>query len=165
MGPEDLVFNKRVRQNHALEHATVTLLTRADPRFSVSARANARGFTIFADLDPRAVRATGDEALLRLRRGEVDLAIHPNCGTNLAVGFSVMMAGALVSLTALRARTRLATAIASSLAGFAVARPLGQVLQRHVTTLAEVDDLHIADVVQRRILGRPVVEVLTTRTR
>jgi len=76
-----------------------------------------------------------------------------------------MMAGALVSLTALRARTRLATAIASSVAGFAVARPLGQVLQRHVTTLAEVDDLHIADVVQRRILGRPVVEVLTTRTR
>jgi hypothetical protein len=164
MGPEDLVFTKRVRQNHALEHATVTLLTRADPRFSVSARANARGFTIFADLDPRAVRAAGEEALLRLRRGEVDLAVHPNCGTNLAVGVSVMMAGSLMGLTALRTRTRLATALASSLAGLAVARPLGQLLQRHVTTLAKVDDLRIVDVVRGRMLGRPVVEMLTVRS-
>lgn len=76
-----------------------------------------------------------------------------------------MLAGSLFSLTALRARTRLATALASSLAGLALARPLGQLLQRHVTTLAEVDDLHIVDVVQRRILGRPSVEVLTTRMR
>lgn len=165
MKAADLVFSRRVRQNHALEHATVTLLTRDDPRLSVSARSNARGFTIFADLDPRKVRAACDEALRRLHRGEVELAIHPNCGTNLAVGTSVMMVGSLFGLTAMRARTRIASAMASSLAGVAVARPLGQMLQRYVTTSADLGDLCIADVVRKRFLGRPVVEVLTASAR
>ena len=165
MKPADLVFNRRVRQNHALEHATVTLLTRDDRRLSVSARSNARGFTIFADLDPLAVRAAGEEALRRLQCGEAELAIHPNCGTNLAVGASFMMVGSLLGLTALRARTRVATALASTCAGVAVARPLGQLLQRHVTTSPEVRELRIAEVVRRRFLGRPVVEVLTVGVR
>src|SRR5579862_5480220 len=107
MQAADLVFSRRVRQNHALEHATVTLLTRDDHDLSVSARSNARGFTIFADLDPLTVRAASEEALLRLCSGEVELAIHPNCGTNLAVGTSVLMVGSLVGLTALRVRTRI----------------------------------------------------------
>ena len=161
MQAADLVFSRRVRQNHALEHATVTLLTRDNQRLSVSARSTARGFTIYADLDPHTVRAASEEALQRLRNGEASLAIHPNCGTNLAVGTSVMMIGSMVGLNALRVRTRVASAIASSFAGFAMARPLGQFLQRHVTTSAQVRDLRIVDVVQKRLLGRTVVEVQT----
>ena len=157
----DLVFSRRVRQNHALEHATVTLLTRDDPRLSVSARSNARGFTIYADLDVGRVRAACEEALRRLRAGEVELAIHPNCGTNLAVGTSVTLIGSLWALTALRPRTRLASTVASSLAGIAVARPLGEVVQRRVTTLADLRDVAILAVGHRRFLGRRVVEVLT----
>src|SRR5215469_18276592 len=95
----DLLFGRRIRQNHALEHATVTILTRQRPGLAVSARSNSRGFTIFADLDPLLVRRSCDEALARLRAGESSLAIHPNCGTNLSVGMSLAMVGSLFGLT------------------------------------------------------------------
>jgi hypothetical protein len=161
MRTADLVFGRRIRQNHALEHGTVTILTRRQPGLVVSARSNARGFTIFADLDPDLVRGACTEALGRLRDGEAELAIHPNCGTNLAVGTSLAMIGSLFALTAVRPRTRVASAVASSLAGIFAARPLGRVVQRHVTTLQEVDDLRVVSVATRRLFGRRVVEVLT----
>ena len=161
MGAGDLLFGRRIRQNHALEHATVTLLTRDRPELAVSARSNARGFTIYADLDPALVRRACQEALWRLKSGEAELAIHRNCGTNLAVGMSLAMIGSLFALTALRPRTRLASALASSLTGVAAARPLGMVVQRHVTTLPDLHDVRIVSVASKRFLGRRVVEVLT----
>ena len=157
----DLLFGRRVRQNHALEHATVTIITRQRPGLAVSARSNSRGFIIFADLDPLLVRRSCDDALTRLRAGESSLAIHPNCGTNLAVGMSLAMVGSLFGLTALRPRTRVASAVCSTLTGMAMARPLGQLVQRHVTTLPELHDVRIVSVALRRLWGRRVVEVLT----
>ena len=161
----DFLLTRRVRQNHALEHATVTILTSDLPSLSVSARSDPRGFTIFADLDPTLVRNAAEEALARLRAGEAELAIHPNCGTNLAVGMSLALMGSLWSLTAMRQRTRLATALASSVASIAVARPLGSLAQKYLTTLPDLSDVHIVDVRSRRLLGRRVVETLTTTTR
>ena len=161
MNAGNLLFGQRTRQNHSLEHATVTLLTRHLPGLVVSARANAKGFIIFADLDPTAVLAASEEALERLRRGECGLAIHPNCGTNLAVGTSLMMLGSLFAFTAVRRRTRIAATLASSIASVAAARPLGKLMQRYVTTSLELSDLRISSVRQRRLLGRRVVEVLT----
>ncbi len=158
----DLLFGRRIRQNHALEHATVTVLTRLRPDLTVSARSSSRGFTIFADLDPDRVRQSSAEALSRLCDGEAELAIHPHCGTNLAVGTSLAMIGSLFALTAVRPRTRIASAVASSLAGIAAARPLGQVVQRHVTTLPDLHDVRIVSVHSRRLFGRRVVEVLTS---
>lgn len=157
----DLFLARRIRQNHALEHATVTLLAERIPGLAVSARSNTRGFTIFADLDLEAVRANCAEALRRLRAGEAELAIHPNCGTNLAVGASVAMVGSLFALTALRPRIRVASALMSSLAGWMAARPLGEVVQRRVTTLPDLRDVRIVTVRPRHLLGHRVVEVLT----
>ncbi|MGH2515705.1 MAG: DUF6391 domain-containing protein [Ktedonobacterales bacterium] len=157
----DLLFSRRIRQNHALEHATVTLLTREQPSLAVSARANSRGFTIFANLDPLLVRRRCDEALARVRAGESSLAIHPNCGTNLAVGMSLAMIGSLFGLTALHPRTRVASAIGSLFTGLVLARPLGRLVQRHITTLADLGDMRILSVTSRRLWGRQVVEVLT----
>jgi hypothetical protein len=165
MDAGDLLFGRRIRQNHALEHATVTILTRDQPDLSCSARSNSQGFTIFAALDPVLVRKACDEALARLRAGEAELAIHPNCGTNLAVGTSLAMIGSLFALTAMRPRTRIASAVASSLAGIMAARPLGQVVQRHVTTLPDLHDVRVVTVRQKRLFGRTVIEVLTTAER
>ncbi|HEY7834918.1 MAG TPA: DUF6391 domain-containing protein [Ktedonobacterales bacterium] len=158
----DLLFGRRIRQNHALEHATVTLLTRRLPNLRVSARSNSKGFVIFADLNLDAVRQAADEGLGRLRAGERELAIHPNCGTNLAVGTSVAMLGSLFALTAVRPRTRIASALASSAAGILVARPLGRVAQRHVTTLPDLSDVTITSVARRVRWGFAVVEVRTS---
>src|SRR5579859_5256338 len=158
----DLLFGRRIRQNHALEHATVTVLTRRMPDLRLSARSSSRGFVIFADLDPALIRRAGDEALVRLQAGESELAIHPNCGTNLAVGTSLAMVGSLLALMALRPRVRVASALASSVAGIAAARPLGTVVQRHITTLPDLRGVSITSVARRRRLGFPIVEVLTT---
>jgi len=156
-----MLFGRRTRQNHALEHATVTLLSRALPDLNASARSNARGFIIFADLPLAEVRDASEEALGRLRAGESELAIHPNCGTNLAVGLSMAIIGSLFALTALRPRTRIVTVAAGSVAGMAVARPVGTLMQRYITTLPNVDDIRIRSVRRRRFFGRWVIEVQT----
>jgi hypothetical protein len=156
-----MLFGRRTRQNHALEHATVTLLSQALPTLNASARSNARGFIIFADIPLDEVRHASASALRRLQAGESELAIHPNCGTNLAVGLSVVMVGSLFALTALRPRTRFATVAAGSVAGFAVARPVGTLMQRYVTTLPDVHDIRIQSVRRRRFFGRWVIEVQT----
>lgn len=158
----DLLLTRRVRQNHALEHATVTILTNELPGLSVSARSNTRGFTIFADLDPTVVRRAADEALERLNAGEAELAIHPNCGTNLAVGLSLALVGSLWSLTAMRQRARLVTAAGSAVASFMVARPVGSLAQKYLTTQPDVADIRIVEVRSRHLLGKRVVETLTT---
>ncbi|MGE5334895.1 MAG: DUF6391 domain-containing protein [Nitrososphaerota archaeon] len=157
----DVLFGRRTRQNHALEHATVTLLSRSLPNLNASARSNSRGFIIFADMPVGEVRDATQEALKRLREGESELAIHPNCGTNLAVGLSLMVVGSLFALTALRPRTRIATMMAGSLAGMTAARPLGTLMQRYITTLPDVRDIRIESVRRRRFLGKWVIEVRT----
>jgi len=157
----DLVLSRAVRRNHALEHATVTLLARRIPALNVSARSSARGFTIFADLDADLVRACADEALARLRDGETWLAIHPNCGTNLAVGTSFAVAGSMWGFLSPRARTRILSLMLSTVAGIAVARPLGYTAQRLFTTSTDVEHVRIIDVRRKRFARKHVVEVLT----
>jgi hypothetical protein len=105
MGLTDVFLGRRIRQNHALEHATITLLAERIPGLAVSARSTMRGFTIYGDLDLHTVRMSCEEALKRLHDGEAELAIHPNCGTNLAVGASLAMLGSFFALTATRPRT------------------------------------------------------------
>ena len=156
-----MLFGRRTRQNHALEHATVTLLAQMMPHLNASARSNARGFVIFADLPVGEVGAASQEALQRLQAGESELAIHPNCGTNLAVGLSLAMVGSLFALTALRPRTRIATVMAGSVAGITVARPVGTLMQRYITTLPDVADIRIRSVARRRFFGKWVIEVQT----
>ena len=124
-------------------------------------RSNARGFVIFADLPVGEVGAASQEALQRLQAGESELAIHPNCGTNLAVGLSLAMVGSLFALTALRPRTRIATVMAGSVAGITVARPVGTLMQRYITTLPDVADIRIRSVARRRFFGKWVIEVQT----
>ena len=156
-----MLFGRRTQQNHALEHATVTLLAQTMPHLNASARSNARGFVIFADLPVGEVGAASQEALQRLQAGESELAIHPNCGTNLAVGLSLAMFSSLFALTALRPRTRIATVMAGSVAGITVARPVGTLMQRYITTLPDVADIRIRSVRRRRFFGKWVIEVQT----
>src|SRR2546421_624286 len=161
MKPDDILFGRRIRQNHALEHATITILSGMLPELSVSARSSTDGFIIFGDVDLGALRRALDEALRRLQAGEAELAIHPNCGTNLAVGVSMITLGALLALTASQTRTRIATAALSTFAGWAAARPVGEYVQRHFTTLPDLQGVRVTDIRRRQFLNFTFIEVRT----
>ena len=160
---QEFLPGRRVRQNHALEHATITILSRYVPDLRVSARSTSRGFTIFGDVDLGQLRRALDEALRRLQAGEAELAIHPNCGTNLVVGFSFLTVGAIFSMAASRTRTRVASAALSSVAGFAAARPVGQLVQKYVTTLPDLRGVRITEIYRRKLFNFTVVEVRTAQ--
>ena len=161
MKPEEMLFGRRIRQNHALEHATITILSGYVPELRVSARSNSRGFIIFGDVDLGQLRRSLDEALQRLQAGEAELAIHPNCGTNLVVGVSLFAMGTLLGMTSSRARTRVTSTAFSSIAGIMAARPLGQFVQKHVTTLPDLEGVRVSKIFRRKILGMTIVEVRT----
>ncbi len=163
MKPDDMLFGRRIRQNHALEHATITILSGYVPDLRVSARSSSRGFIIFGDVDLGQLRRSLDEALQRLQAGEAELAIHPNCGTNLVVGVSLVTMGTLLGMTSSRARTRIASTAFSSVAGIMAARPLGQFVQKHVTTLPDLQGVRVSKIFRRKILGMTIVEVQTVQ--
>jgi hypothetical protein len=163
MKTDDIMFGRRIRQNHALEHATITILSEYIPDLRISARSTSRGFTIFGDVDLGQLRRALNEALQRLQAGEAQLAIHPNCGTNLVVGFTLLTFGTLLGLTSSRARTRVASTALSSVAGLVAARPLGEIVQKYVTTLPDLEGVHVTDIFRRKTLGFTVVEVRTVQ--
>lgn len=160
---DDILFGRRIRQNHALEHATITILSGMVPNLSISARSSSNGFIIFGDVDLGLLRRALDEALRRLQAGESQLAIHPNCGTNLAVGVSLMTIGTMLGMASSRTRTRVASAAAASLAGLAAARPLGELVQKHITTLPDLEGVRVTEIFRRKILGFTIVEVRTVQ--
>lgn len=161
MNLDDILMGRRVRQNHALEHATFTILAQKNPHFSGSARSFSDGFIVFADVDLGELRRAADEALSRLQAGEAELAIHPNCGTNLAVGITLMTVGTMLGLASNQARTRVAAAAASSFAGWAAARPVGEYVQKHFTTLPDLKGVRITEIYRRQVLGATFIQVKT----
>jgi len=158
---QELLPGRRVRQNHALEHATITILSTYIPDLRVSARSTSRGFTVFGDVDLGQLRRALDEALRRLQAGEAELAIHPNCGTNLVVGVSFLTLGTILGMASNRARTRVASAALSSVAGIAAARPIGQIVQKYITTLPDLRGVRITEIYRRKMFNFTVVEVRT----
>ena len=74
----------RVRRNHALEHATIHVLSQHDRTLRLVGRSSPSGFHIYGQVDTQVLASAVSEALVRLQSGEVELAVHPRCGTNLA---------------------------------------------------------------------------------
>ena len=142
----------RVRRNHALEHAAISVITERHPNVFLRGRSNSKGFYIFGEVDTEELKSAIEEALRRLKLGEVELAIHPRCGTNLAVaGIMSGLASALAAQLKPR-QNRYSYAILASLASLMVAPTVGTATQRHLTTLADLGDLQVESVERRRFL-------------
>jgi fructose-1,6-bisphosphatase/sedoheptulose 1,7-bisphosphatase-like protein len=139
-----------LRQHHAIEHATVTLLGRRMPGRQVVARSDLQGFMVYGSVETDILQATALEALARLQAGEADLAVHPNCGTNLVA------AGMLSGLAALAAGSgrnrslwdRAPSAILGATLALIVAVPLGRWAQANLTTTDQVEGLRIISVIK-----------------
>ena len=158
-----LLLGERLRQNHALEHATMAILQERDPRARIIARSTNRGFKLVGTAGKDDVRAAVEEAMTRLRSGETDLAIAPRCGTTVAVG--VLLGTLTLGLSELlrSPRQKMMLAAAASVAIAVSSQPVGLLAQRHLTTQSRLDGLRVADVRGRMVGNRNWLEVLTTR--
>jgi hypothetical protein len=150
----DLPLILETRRNHALEHATIHLLSHKHPSKRMAGHSNPTGFFLLGDLNTQDIWESATEAHARLNSGESGLAIHPGCGTNLA---TTALLAATFAWLPLRGRNSLfwrllliPFALAFALIGFQLSKPLGPWLQKYVTTEAKLGSLHIVDVVPIR---------------
>ena len=157
----------RIQRNHALEHATIHVLTRRNPNRSLVGYSDWRGFTVCGDLDIEELQRCAEEALARLRAGEHHLAVHPRCGTVLATmgilgGLTAFLVLGLTSRTRSRFRwSSLPDVLTATTAGVVLGQPLGIMLQQHLTTTGEMGDLRIRGVSRQGGSSLPILRVDT----
>ena len=150
----DLPLILETRRNHALEHATIHLLSRKHPVKRMAGHSNPTGFFLLGDLTTQQVWECATEAHARLNAGESELAIHPGCGTNMATTALLSATFAWVPLRGARSNLwrilLIPLALTLALVGYSLSRPLGPWLQEHVTTEADLGSMQIVDIVPIR---------------
>ena len=153
----DLPVLSRIRRNHGLEHATLTILAQRFPSRSLAGYSFPGGFFLLGDVPTEEVRVAVTQALSRLNNGEAGLAVHPNCGTNYVV--SGFVAGGLAWLGMAGAKgkrdqlERLPLVITLATLGFIISQPLGPKIQERITTSGDPQGLSVVDIFPQR-LGR-----------
>jgi hypothetical protein len=156
-----------VRRNHGLEHATLHILSKRHPNLSLAGHSNAGGFWLLGEVPTEEVRSAVFEALDRMRKGEHDLAVHSNCGTNFVTSGTIAgLAGAMAMAgTGKRWQDKLERLpLAATLATVALimAQPLGLKLQERVTTCGVPGNLEVLDIIPTR-RGRIKAHQILTR--
>jgi hypothetical protein len=139
-----------LRQVHALEHATVWILSKsggsATQKLSeqnvdidnqlYSGLSTEEGFYLYGEANISDLRRAVNLALRRLTNGEWNLAVHPRCGTNASVAM-LLTAGLAVGMHLLLPRGPIEQLIGLSLAtttATELAPDVGSFFQRHITT-------------------------------
>ena len=137
-----------VRRNHALEHATVTLMLEEGVRGPLGGYSTPWGFFIIGKLSTEQLTRIVNEALERLDAGYSEMAISPHCGTNMAV--AALFSGALTRLALGKRRRgrwkRLPLALGAVVVGALLSRPVGNALQRRFTTLSDMNGLEVVSI-------------------
>jgi hypothetical protein len=138
------------RRNHALEHATIHILSERFPGRPMAGHSNPTGFLLIGDLPTEHVREATTEALTRLQNGESHLAIHEGCGTNYVVTGGLAAFFAFLGMSGTKNNRerfeRLPLVMMLSILAFIIGRPLGPALQQQVTTEANPGSMSIEDV-------------------
>lgn len=160
-----------LRQVHALEHATVWVLSEAynlsNPNRASTTRqldnellgglSTDQGFYLYGHVNPADLQRAVRIALHRITSGEWNLAVHPRCGTNLSVGM-LLTAGLAMGVTFLLPRGPIEQILGWGVAATAAAQlapDLGSLAQKYVTTAVPFN-LVIEDISQTSdIWGRP----------
>ncbi len=138
------------RQVHALEHATVQVLSKLQRTqhplhtpsdcFNVSGLSNEYGFYIYGDVETVSLHQAVRVALRRLITGEWHLAIHPQCGTNNSVNWlmaSSMALGAALGIDAWIPKEIVDSFVGSGSVNETLAQVspnVGAIIQKYITT-------------------------------
>lgn len=136
-----------VRQVHALEHATVWVLTESPQRFgltpdgeqgtvSLGGMSTPDGFYLYGNVATSALEQAAEAALQRIVAGDWNLAVHPRCGTNFAVNM-LLTAGLFMGGQVFLPKDPLSQLLgigAAAATASSLAPDLGSIAQRYVTT-------------------------------
>jgi hypothetical protein len=142
----------RIRKHHAIEHASLSIFHAKYSESQLAGYSDNLGFWVVGNVETDKLIAAVDEAIARLRAGEKNLAIHPNCGTNFAA--AGLVAGSLAWLGTIgsgksfrRHLDRWPLIITLVTLGLVAAQPLGPFLQANYTTDANIGGLKVKEIV------------------
>ncbi len=150
----------RIRRNHGLEHATIHVLSENHKNFSAQGNSDHRGFhlNIYGNISEEAVHQAVKEAYKRMKNGEHELAVHPNCGTVLLTTATLATLAAQASFaTELKRQRRssmnwsvlingLPMAILAVVFALIISRPIGTYLQAQYTVEGNLGDLQLTSI-------------------
>ncbi len=158
-----------IRKNHAMEHATIHLLTESRPGVSFAGYSFIKGYWILGNAELQDIQKAAEMALARLNNGEKKLAIHPNCGTNLAMIGLCTAAAAMITTMDTKdddsVFSRFSAFTTAGLIGAMAGKPLGPKVQKRFTTDANVNDLSIVSINCSSFRGTPAFFVETSLNR
>lgn len=137
----------RMRQNHALEHATIACLrSKMKPNTMVFGRATTDGFCLYTDAPNEVVAQAAHEGLARLKTGETNLAVSPRCGTNLATTALLAAVASMVAMKGSDRSNRVPNLLMLTMGAVMVGQPLGRLAQRFLTTSPDLGTVDITEV-------------------
>ncbi|MDI6601395.1 MAG: DUF6391 domain-containing protein [Thermoanaerobacteraceae bacterium] len=144
-----VAVNKRVRQNHALEHATINVIEeKYGTLFNLSGYALEDGFIIRGNAPTDMVYEAAAIGQRRLKRGERYLAIHKRCGTSLAI--TNLIASVLFLILLLKyGYFNLLNIVIAILAASMIGPFFGKYVQLYLTTAQDVENMEIINIIYR----------------
>ena len=128
------------------------------PYVSMAGRSNKNGFYIYGDLPTETLRSAVQEAIDRILAGEHQLAIHPNCGTNMVSSAVLAAGGTMLATTGTKHRglsEQVPAGILGALMGVVLGQVVGLRLQAQVTTGTDFKRARIVEI-QRKQIGKRV---------
>lgn len=129
-----------IRQVHALEHATVWILSsfnhQSQDDETIGGLSTEQGFFLYGKINPLQLKKAVQLALNRLQKGEWDLALHPRCGTNASVA-TLLTTGMILTSYLMLPREPMAQLLGIGLASVTAsyfAPEIGMSAQKYLTT-------------------------------
>ncbi len=151
---------ERFQRNHAIEHATLHLLGRLPQRMRLVARSDWEGFSLYGQVETETLAWAAQEGLRALQAGQRELAVHPRCGTHVAVSALLAMAAyGLASATGVRRRAPHLAALSMVAAVAALSQPLSRAAQAHLFTNTDLPRATIVGIERTEHNGMPVHRV------
>lgn len=149
-----LLFSRRLRQNHALEHATINVIEQRYRTRGVVGMPDMNGFHLRGRVSPDTVVSATQEAFRRLKRGEADLAWNRRCPTSL-VGTQILLAVLfLVIMLAIWREFTAPPVLIALLGGALLGPPVSPFLQRWLLVDPDPGSLQFRDVEVQQPVGR-----------